>query len=45
MDEQLLTILARLCHFFMSEYISRHSMYHVPDGHMTEFPTDYIKQG
>jgi hypothetical protein len=20
-------------------------MYHVPDGHMTEFPTDYIKQG
>jgi hypothetical protein len=47
MDEQLLVVPARLCHFMMREYISPHGVYHVPDGHMTHFPAlcYYIEQG
>jgi hypothetical protein len=46
-DEELLTISSRLCHFLMREYISPHSVYHIPNGHMTQFPAvyDYILHG
>jgi hypothetical protein len=46
-DEELLTILSRLCHFLMREYISPHGRFHIPDGHMTQFLAlcDYIEQG
>jgi hypothetical protein len=46
MDEQLVTVPARICHFMMHEYISPHGAYHAPDGHMTQFPVlcDYIEQ-
>jgi hypothetical protein len=45
-DEQLLTIPARHCHFLMCEFISPHGAYHVPDGHIAQFPAlcDYIEQ-
>jgi hypothetical protein len=31
----------------MREYISPHGAYHIPDGHMPQFPAlcDYIQQG
>jgi hypothetical protein len=47
MDEQLMTILARLCHLLMCQYILSRGAYHTPDGHMAQFPKlcDYIKQG
>jgi hypothetical protein len=46
-DEELLTILSRLCHFLMREYISPRGWFHIPDGHMAQFPTlcDCIEQG
>jgi hypothetical protein len=42
-----MTILARLCHFLIHEYILLRGVYHTPDGHMAQFPAlcDYIKQG
>jgi hypothetical protein len=47
MDEQPLTILARLCHLMMHEYVSPRGAYHVHDGHMAQFSMlcDYIEQG
>jgi hypothetical protein len=46
-DEELLIIPSRLCHFLMCEYISPHGVFHIPDGHMAQFPAlcDYILQG
>jgi hypothetical protein len=46
-DEELLTIPSRLCHFLMREYISPCGRFHIPDGHMAQFPVlcDYIEQG
>jgi hypothetical protein len=46
-DEELATILSRICHFLMRDYISPHGVFHTPDGHMAKFPViyDYIKQG
>jgi hypothetical protein len=46
-DEKHLTITSRLCHFLMREYISPHDVFHIPDGHMTQFSAlyDYILQG
>jgi hypothetical protein len=46
-DEELLTIPSRLFHFLMREYISPHGVFHIPDGHMTQFLVlyDYILQG
>jgi hypothetical protein len=43
-DEELLTIRTRICHFLMREYKSPHGTYHIPDGHMAQFPAlcDYI---
>jgi hypothetical protein len=37
-DEELLTISSRLCHFLMHKYILPHGVYHIPDGHMAQFP-------
>jgi hypothetical protein len=47
MDEQLMTILLRICHFLVREYISPYGAYHTPDGHITQFPVlcDDIQQG
>jgi hypothetical protein len=47
MNEQLMTIPARLCHFLIREYISSCSVYHTLDGHMAQFSMlcDYIQQG
>jgi hypothetical protein len=44
MDEQLMIIPARICHFLMHKYISPRGAYHTPDGHMAQFLTlyDYI---
>jgi hypothetical protein len=46
-DEELLSIASRICHFLMRHYISTRGWFHIPDGHMTQFPTlcDYIDQG
>jgi thioredoxin-related protein len=46
-DEELLTILSRFYHFLMREYISSYGVFHIPYGHMTQFPAicDYILQG
>jgi hypothetical protein len=45
MDEQLMTIPARLCHFLMCEYILPRGVYHIRNGHMAQFPVlcDYIE--
>jgi hypothetical protein len=42
-----MTILGRLCHALMPEYIPPRGAYHTPDGHMAQFPAlcDYIEQG
>jgi hypothetical protein len=42
-----MTILARLCHFLMHEYISPRGAYHTLDGYMAQFLAlyDYIEQG
>jgi hypothetical protein len=42
-----MTIPSRLCQFLMREYISPHGQFHIPDGHMVQFPVlcDYIQQG
>jgi hypothetical protein len=47
LDEELLTISSRLCHFLMREYISPRERFHIPDGHMAQFPAlcDYMEQG
>jgi hypothetical protein len=47
MDEELMTVIARLYHFMMHAYISSRGAYHVPNGHMTQFHAlcDYIEQG
>jgi hypothetical protein len=47
LDEELLTISSRLCHFLMREYIPLCGRFHIPDGHMVQFPAlcDYIEQG
>jgi hypothetical protein len=37
-DEELLSVLSRLCHFLMREYILPRQWFHIPDGHMTQFP-------
>jgi hypothetical protein len=34
MDEELLTIPTRICHFLMREYISSRGAYYIPDGYM-----------
>jgi hypothetical protein len=46
-DEELLSVPSRICHFLMRHYISPRGQFHIPDGHMTLFPTlcDYIDQG
>jgi hypothetical protein len=46
-DEELLSIPSRLYHFLMCEYISSDGRFHIPDGHMAQFPAlcDYIQQG
>jgi hypothetical protein len=42
-----LTIPTWFCHFLMRKYISPCDVYHIPDGHMAQFPAlcDYIEQG
>jgi hypothetical protein len=47
MDEQLMIIPPRLCHFLMCEYILHRGAYHTPNGHIAQFPAlfDYIQQG
>jgi hypothetical protein len=37
-NEELLTIPTRIRHFLMREYIYPRDAYHIPDGHMTQFP-------
>jgi hypothetical protein len=46
-DEELLSVPTRICHFLMRHYISPHGRFHIPNGHMAQFPTlcDYIVQG
>jgi hypothetical protein len=46
-DEELLIISSRLCHFLMREYISPHTVFHIPDGHMDQFVAlcVYLLQG
>jgi hypothetical protein len=46
-DEELLSVLSRLYHFFMHEYISLCGQLHIPDSHMAQFLAlcDYILQG
>jgi hypothetical protein len=46
-DEELLLVPSRICHFLMRHYISPHGWFHIPDGHMAQFPAlcDYIDQG
>jgi hypothetical protein len=41
-----MSVLSRLCHFLIHEYISPRGRFHIPDGHMAQFPTlcDYILQ-
>jgi hypothetical protein len=45
-DEELLLVPLRLRHFLMREYIFPRGRFHIPDGHMTQFPAlcDYIQQ-
>jgi hypothetical protein len=38
-EVQLITILERLCHFMMHEFISPKGRYHNDSGHMTDNPT------
>jgi hypothetical protein len=47
MDEQLMTIPARICHFLMCEYILPRGAYYTSDGHLVQFPMlcNYIEQG
>jgi hypothetical protein len=47
LDEELLSVPSRICHFLMHHYISPCGQFHIPDGHMTQFPAlyDYIDQG
>jgi hypothetical protein len=47
MDEQLMIIPSRICHFLMHVYISPHGAYHSPDGQMAQFTVlcEYIQQG
>jgi hypothetical protein len=44
MDEELVTIPSRICHFIMREYILPFGVFHTPDGHMAKFHVlyDYI---
>jgi hypothetical protein len=46
-DEQLMTIILRICHFLLHEYISPCGAYHTLDGHIAYFPVlcDDIQQG
>jgi hypothetical protein len=46
-DEVLIIVLVRFCHFMMHEFILPRGVYHVPDGHMTQFLAlcHYIEQG
>jgi hypothetical protein len=39
-------VLSRLCHFLIHEYISPRGRFHIPNGHMAQFPAlcDYILQ-
>jgi hypothetical protein len=45
-DEELLSVPTRICHFLMHHSILLHGQFHIPDGHMAQFPTmcDYIVQ-
>jgi hypothetical protein len=44
MDEQIMIIPVRLCHFLIREYISPRGVHHTLDGHLAQFPMlcDYI---